>query len=125
MLNHYVRSELEFESDLPYEILTGRVQPWSYKEHENKYVDVSETLRKAIAMNPHLKIFIGSGYLDLATPYFATQYTVNHLSLDPELQSNITTGNYEAGHMMYIHQPSLVKLRQDLVAFLDQVVPAV
>jgi carboxypeptidase C (cathepsin A) len=124
MLNHYMRSELAFESDLPYEILTGRVQPWSYKEHENKYVDVSETLRKAIAMNPHLRVFIGSGYLDLATPYFATQYTVNHLSLDPELQGNVSISHYEAGHMMYIHLPSLDKLRHDLVQFIAMAVPA-
>lgn len=124
MLNHYVRNDLEFESDLPYEILTGRVQPWSYKEHENKYVDVSETLRKAIAMNPHLKVFVGSGYLDLATPYFATEYTFNHLSLEPELQGNITISTYEAGHMMYIHLPSLIKLRQDLVNFIEQAAPA-
>src|SRR5690606_32920824 len=78
-LNDYVRRELKFESDLPYEILTGRVHPWSYKEHENQYVNVAETLRQAINYNPYLKVFMANGYYDMATPYFATQYTFNHL----------------------------------------------
>jgi carboxypeptidase C (cathepsin A) len=117
-LNQYVRADLCFESDLPYEILTGRVHPWSYAEHENQYVNVSDTLRKAIAMNPFLKVFVANGYYDLATPYFATMYTFNHLGLDPSLQPNISMAFYEAGHMMYIHLPSLQQLKQDLAAFI-------
>lgn len=124
LLNHYVRSDLQVQTDLPYEILTGRVAPWSYKEYENKYVDVSETLRKAMSMNPHLKVFIASGYFDLATPYFATQYTVNHLSLEPEQLRNITLCYYEAGHMMYIHKPSLEKLRADMLEFMESALPS-
>jgi carboxypeptidase C (cathepsin A) len=108
---------LGFESDLPYEILTDKVQPWSYREHENKYVDVSETLRQAISMNPHIKVYIATGYFDLATPFFATEYTIQHLSLDPTLQNNIQMSYFEAGHMMYIHLPSLQKMRQELIAF--------
>jgi carboxypeptidase C (cathepsin A) len=117
-LNQYVRAELGFESDLPYEILTGRVRPWSYAEHENQYVSVSDTLRKAIAQNPFLKVFVANGYYDLATPYFATMYTFNHLGLDPSLQPNISMAFYEAGHMMYIHLPSLQQMKQDLAAFM-------
>lgn len=122
-LNDYVRRELAFESDLPYEILTERVRPWSYKEHENRYVDVAETLRSAMSMNPFLKIYIANGYFDLATPYRATEYTINHLELDPTLQPNIRMGYYDAGHMMYIHLPSLVRLRDDLVNFIQESVP--
>jgi carboxypeptidase C (cathepsin A) len=116
--NDYVRSELKFESDLPYEILNPRVWPWTYDDHENRYVDVAETLRKAITINPDLKVFVANGFFDLATPYFATEYTFNHLGLDASQQSNISMGYYEAGHMMYAHIPSLARLSQDLAAFI-------
>ena len=117
-INDYVRGELKFESDLPYEILTGRVQPWSFSEHQNRYVDVGETLRNAMTQNPYLKVFVANGYYDLATPYFATEYTFNHLGLDPSLRANVTMGYYEAGHMMYIHQPSLRQLKSDIASFM-------
>lgn len=117
MLNHYVRAELGFESDLPYEILTGRVQPWDYGEYQNQYVNVAETLRQEISRNPHLRVFVANGYYDLATPYAATEYTFNHLQLAPSLRDNITLTHYASGHMIYIHEPSLVELRQDLLDF--------
>lgn len=122
-LNDYVRGELKYESDLPYEILTERVFPWSYAEFENEYVNVAETLRKAVASNPYLKVYVANGYFDLATPYLATRYTFKHLDLDRSLLGNIRMGYFEAGHMMYIHIPSLVKLRADLVDFLRWSVP--
>lgn len=118
-LNDYVRRELRFESDLPYEILSGRVYPWSYGEHENRYVDVAETLRQAVAMNPHLRVHIASGYYDLATPYFATEYTLSHLGLDAALRGNLGVSYYPAGHMMYIHQASLARLRDELARFVE------
>jgi carboxypeptidase C (cathepsin A) len=116
-LNAYVRGELHYESDLPYEILTGRVHPWSYGEHENRYVDVADTLRGAMAQNPHLRVYVASGYYDLATPYFATDYTLSHLALDASLRQNLRVSYFEAGHMMYVHRPSLLKLREDLAGF--------
>ena len=123
--NDYVRRELQFESDLPYEILSSKVnQAWSYAEHENRYVNVAETLRQAMTINPHLKVFVANGYFDLATPYFATEYTFNHLGLDASLRGNISMSYYEAGHMMYIHLPSLAKLKQDLVSFMRQAIPS-
>ncbi len=121
--NDYVRCELTFESDLPYEILNPRVWPWSYAEHENQYLNVAETLRKAMTVNPYLKVFVANGYYDLATPYCATEYTFNHLGLDPTLRGNISMAYYPAGHMMYIHLPSLAQLRADLAAFLQSAAP--
>jgi carboxypeptidase C (cathepsin A) len=121
--NHYVRAELAYESDLPYEILNGKVWPWSYQEFENTYLEVSEKLRKAMTINPYLKVFVGNGYYDLGTPYFATEYTFNHMQLHPELQENVHMEYYEAGHMMYMHMPSLAKMKADLAAFLDSAVP--
>jgi carboxypeptidase C (cathepsin A) len=118
-LNDYIRRDLKFESDLAYEILTERVHPWNYDRHQNEYVNVAETLRQSICMNAHLKVFVANGYFDLATPYLATEYTFNHLNLEPELQPNISMSYYEAGHMMYIHMPSLVQLKQDLAQFIE------
>jgi carboxypeptidase C (cathepsin A) len=116
-LNHYVRAELGFQSDLPYEILTGRVHPWSYAEAENRYVNVADDLREAMTENPALRVYVANGRYDLATPYFATEYTFDHLALDPELRGNVSMGDFPAGHLMYIHLPSLAKLRGELAAF--------
>jgi carboxypeptidase C (cathepsin A) len=65
-----------------------------------------------------LRVLVANGYYDLATPYFATEYTFNHLALDPTLQRNIIMTYYEAGHMMYLHEPSLHQLSEDLHAFI-------
>jgi carboxypeptidase C (cathepsin A) len=122
-LNEYVRGELKFESDLPYEFLTGRVRPWNYAPYENRYVNVAETLRRAMTQNQFLRVFVGKGYYDLATPFFAADYTFDHLGLDPTLRSHISGGYYEAGHMMYVHHDSLMKLKQDLAQFIQASLP--
>jgi carboxypeptidase C (cathepsin A) len=120
----YVRSELKFELDLPYEILSEKVHPWSYAEFENRYVHVGETLRQAMTYNPYLKVFVANGYFDLGTPYSATEYTFGHLGLDESLRGNVSMGYYEAGHMMYIHLPSLAALKSDLAKFIQGSIPA-
>ena len=122
--NDYIRGELQYESDLPYEILSYKVhENWRYSDHENRFVEVAETLRKAMTINPHLKVFVANGYYDLATPYFATEYTFHHLELDPTLHGNVTMGYYEGGHMMYVHEPSLAQLKLDLVNFMAGAIP--
>lgn len=117
-LNEYIRKDLKFESDLPYEILTGRVQPWNYSNVQNQFLNVAESLRGAMHRNPHMRVWISNGYYDLATPFFATEYTVNQMNLDPGLRRNITMTYYESGHMMYIHMPSLVQFKKDFTAFI-------
>jgi len=114
----YVRGELKYENDLPYEILTPKVWPWSYAEFENRFVNVAETLRKAISNHQALKVHIANGYYDLATPYLATQYTFGHMGLEKTLQNNISMSYYEAGHMMYVHMPSIKQLSENLVNFI-------
>jgi carboxypeptidase C (cathepsin A) len=115
----YVRTELKFESDVPYEILSEKVyMNWTYSQFENQYLDVAETLRRAMTFNKYLKVFVANGYYDLGTPYFATEYTFNHLNLDPSLRGNIRMGYYDAGHMMYIHLPSLKAMKKDLTKFI-------
>lgn len=116
-LNAYVREELNYENDSAYEILTSRVNPWSYASASNRYANVAETLRRAMTQNRHLKVLVASGYYDLATPFFASDYTVEHLGLDASLRGNITRTYYECGHMMYIRHDDLVKLKHDVAAF--------
>ncbi len=116
--NEYVRTELKFESDQPYEVLTGKVQPWSYREYENRYVDVSGTLADAMTQNGALRVFVANGYYDLATPLLGTEYTFNHMRLAPKLRDHVSMGFYEAGHMMYTHLKSLEKVKQDIAKFM-------
>ncbi len=117
-LNHYVREDLEFQSDLPYEILTDRVDPWSFAPLSNQYLNVAEDLRKAMARNPELQVFLGAGYYDLATPYFAAEYTFDHLGFGPGYAERVTKAYYEAGHMMYIRRADREKLKADVAAFI-------
>lgn len=116
-LNAYVRGELNFASDLPYALLAPIYEKWDYSKFANKYVNVADTLRKAMNANPHLKVYVASGFFDLATPFFATDYTLNHLGVDPDLRKNVAVSYFEAGHMMYVHEPSLIQLKKDLAAF--------
>lgn len=112
-INNYLRQDLKYENDLPYLILTGRVQPWNYNNVQNQFLNVAETLRGAMAENPHLKVWVCAGYYDLATPFFAAEYTFNHMNLRPEQKKNVNFTYYEAGHMMYIHKESLIKIKKD------------
>ena len=119
-VNQYLRTELEYHSDLEYYTLGGGFNGWDWGSAGNGFADTSEALRSAFAKNPYMKLFVGSGYFDLATPYFATQYTLSHMGLDPALHKNVALGYYDAGHMMYIQAKSLAKLKTDVSAFLDK-----
>jgi carboxypeptidase C (cathepsin A) len=125
-LNHYVRTELEFHDDAEYEILSGEVnRNWDWMREGSRgvgYVNVAEDLRRSLARDPNLRVFVANGYYDLATPFFATEYTMDHLHVEPGVKANIDMRYYEAGHMMYIHPESLVKLKEDLAAFMQGLV---
>lgn len=124
--NDYVRKELKFETETPYEILSTKVNElwdWGSVTGGLGYVDVAKILRQAMSENKFLKVFIGSGYYDLDTSYFATKYTLNHLGLDPSLRNNITLAFYDAGHQMYTDMPSLKKLTADVAAFFKKALP--
>jgi len=118
--NDYVRRELNFDSDTPYEVLSGRVQPWNVAGRAGMttgYLYVGDNLRSAMMKNPYMKILVCSGYYDLATPYFGTDYTVEQLDLGPDLQKNITRTYYEGGHMMYHSVAASQKLHENFAAF--------
>jgi carboxypeptidase C (cathepsin A) len=115
--NDYVRTQLKFDTDLPYEILTGKVRPWNYSRFENRYVNVAELLRQAMTQNPNLKVMVANGYYDMATPFFATEYTMSHLGLDPALAGNVSLTYCEAGHMLYIKKSCLDSLHNAMASF--------
>ena len=75
-------------------------------------------MKDAMAKNPYMKIFVGAGYYDMATPFYAAEYTISALNLDPSLKKNISWSYYESGHMMYIEKKSLKKLKDDAAAFI-------
>ncbi len=116
-MNDYLRSELKFEKDLPYEILKGLYLDWGWGEFANRFASVGETLRKAMSMNPHMRVYVANGYYDFATPHFASDYTITHLGVDASLRKNISVSYFEAGHMMYVHKPSLTRIAKELKAF--------
>jgi carboxypeptidase C (cathepsin A) len=125
--NDYVRAELKYETELPYEILSEKVNElwnWGSATGGLGYVDVAKTLQQAMNENPFLKVFIASGYYDLDTSYFATKYTVNHLGLDPSSRKNISLAYYDAGHQMYTHFPSLKTLTADVIEFYRKALPS-
>jgi len=110
----YVAGELGYRSDLSYETL-GHVGRW--KVPEGRYVNVAGSLRDAMTHNPHLKVLVACGHFDLATPFYAADYTIRHLGLDETLQGHVRLRTYEAGHMMYVNTPSRKKLATDAAAF--------
>jgi carboxypeptidase C (cathepsin A) len=117
-LNDYFQRELNVKEEKGYDIF-GNVYPWNYSNVQNQFLNVAESMRDAMSKNPHLKIYVGCGYYDFATPYFTAQYDIEHMLLRPEQRKNIRFFFYESGHMYYIHKPSLVKFKKDVDAFFD------
>jgi len=119
MFNQYVHTELGYKTDATYYVLGGGILPWDYgQQNQNRYVDVSDSLRGAFAKNPHMKVFVGCGYYDMATPYFAAEYTFSHMGLHPSVRKNVVFQYYNAGHMFYIDVASHRKLKGDITEFI-------
>ncbi len=123
VFNEYIRKDLKYESDLTYEALTNKVRPWSYSRFENRYVNTAEMMREAMTQNPNLKVMIANGYYDLATPFFATEYTVNHLQLEPAVSSHVGLTYCEAGHMLYTKKACLDNLHKSMSDFYQKALP--
>lgn len=116
-INHLLRAELGYESDLTYEVLTSRVHPWSYKEFENSTVNTAEDLAFAMRMNPHLKVYVAFGHHDSATPFAASEHVLAHLRIADESHDQIVRRYYPAGHMMYVDQQVRVEQLRDIADF--------
>lgn len=125
MFLKYYHNELKFAEDKQYHIsaydLPGFHWDWT---RGGNYFPTSPTtapdLAEAMTKNPHLKVLVLNGYYDLATPFMAAEYTMNHLGIPKELEDNITMKYYEAGHMMYLREPSLKKMHNDVTQFIEQ-----
>jgi carboxypeptidase C (cathepsin A) len=116
--NDYVRAELGIETDMTYEVLSRKVnETWEWEK--GSLPTTGEALRGAMARNPFMKVFVGQGYYDLATPHFATAYMINHMNIDPDLRSNVAMATYEAGHMFYLDVASLAAFKADVDEFIQ------
>ena len=115
-VNSYVRGELKFEDDLPYEIIAS-VQPWNYGA-KNNYASSGNKLAATVNQNPYMKILGLGGRCDLVCPIDTVHYALDHTVLDANYRTNITYAEFDAGHMMYINLPDLQKMQKDLENFL-------
>jgi carboxypeptidase C (cathepsin A) len=120
--NDYVRRELKYKSILPYEVLSDKVRPWDYGTEGMGYLSMTEELTDALIKNPHLRVMFASGYYDLATPFHATDYTIEHLDLSETLRKNLMHTYYEGGHMMYHNHAALVRLGEDVSRFIEKTI---
>lgn len=121
VFTNYVRGELAYHTDLMYYV-SGGIMPWDYGV-QNGFGDTTALLRNAFTKNPYMKVMVAASYYDLATPYFAAQYTFNHMGLHPEMHKNIVWNYYQAGHMMYIDSDSKAKLKHDVAEYMTSAMP--
>jgi carboxypeptidase C (cathepsin A) len=125
--NSYIREDLKFGKDLTYNTSAdGAGRQWDWKRTGGGRnfgfpgsPNVMDDLVEAMITNPHLHVEVENGLYDLATPFFATEFTMNHLGLPENLQKNIHLQYYDAGHMMYLHEQDLSKLKGNIATFLD------
>ncbi|MGA8575170.1 MAG: hypothetical protein WB609_05690 [Candidatus Cybelea sp.] len=122
--NYFMRQVLGYQTTLIYRPLTNVFAQWDWKHNGALPANTAQDLASAMAYNPNLRVFSGNGYYDFATPFWATVYTVNHLTLPPDLQKNITYGFYESGHMVYLHTPALAAFHDDLERWYAQTLQA-
>lgn len=118
-INRLLHETLKYDSDTPYLVTAPLWKNWGWKGFENRYVNVGHCLRQALQANPAMRVYVASGYFDLATPHAAGDYTLAHLGLRGKLAANIKVSYFEAGHMMYIHPPSLARMAGELRAFVS------
>jgi len=126
VFNNYVRTELGYKVDVPYKVFAWdepSFQKWEWGDAEKGFPNTAPGLRAALVKNPYLKVLVMEGYYDLATPYYAANYTVDHLDLGPSFRKNISFATYEAGHMVYIDNGSHQKMKKDLVEFMGKSLP--
>ncbi|MBS1705358.1 MAG: peptidase S10 [Armatimonadetes bacterium] len=113
-LNDYFDKDLDVNPGIPY-LNFGPVGPW--EEPDGSYAETASDLRAVLSRNPHFKVLYCCGYYDLACPFNATIYTVNHMGLDKESRARVSFEYYPAGHMMYIEKSSRIKLHDDVKRF--------
>jgi len=116
-INHYLREELKFKTDIKYNMF-GPVHPWDRSDD-----NTGENLRQAMAQNPNLDVMIQSGYFDGATTYFNAKYTMWQLDPSGKMQDRLRFKGYRSGHMMYLRSEDLKKANEDIREFIENSLP--
>ncbi len=124
VFNEYVRRELNYKTDMPYYTTAymtwGPTVRWDWGLPEAGFPDTATALREALVKDPYLKVRVLEGYYDLATPYYAANFTMQHLDLSPRYRNNISYATFESGHMVYLDSDSLKKMKENVASFIDQ-----
>ena len=117
VMNYYVRDELKFKDDLPYELLAN-VRPWNYVSR-NSYPNAAEQLASTMNQNPYMKVLVCNGRCDLVCPVDTMRYAIDHMSLDPSYRTNLSYVQFDAGHMSYINLPDLKRMQKVVENFIS------